>query len=697
MPKITISEEDLTIKNDIDVTANTIYIPGISMREVSKPTTYTDVASFVNDYGELPYVFADDQHVSNYAHNDSIVVAQGNYEKSYIYAIELLQAGLSVCYHNIICLKDFITYLPVSDDVLPLTKETAKKYFLITPVGTTITEDNYRDFVIAKAGTDSFVYPKTFDATMTYYKVETSEIYIGARELPSGTILYKINDEDVLDNYYIQLAGVVAQGYLQIEDAYGTSFQVGSYNSADNTWTAVTDIANADYTLLKSGNFSYNVVGTIPYADADNTLGLPAGNRFQVKLSLDGVTSKSDLPQDETIAWVSNSLINGYNEYTASAFEADGSLIVVSNVPANKHIIVKIKWNGDDTKTYTYVFNCTTAILTPDDTTTAVRPTGQSTYATIIDKWEYNVKFITTGGYPTIPNSENESTYQIMNNMLTVAAIRGDAVSLIDGGYGENALDLYKNINLGITDFEKYTIEGGGTYFGIKLPEGRKHESTLKYGALISPSGIYKLYSSLVNYEIDDIQLPGSFGYLSCLANTIGKLKEPNYIAIAGITRGYVYNLKSLDSETTGAEADAVQERTKDLISLNPIVKVQNYGYCIWGNRTMFPNPLADLVASSFLNIRVLSADVKKIIYDACQKLTFETNSIELWLKFRTQIEPLLNKMISDGVLEKFEIARLETTKKATLAVYVKLYTIYAVEDFEITVGLTDSTVEQVG
>ena len=89
-----------------------------------------------------------------------------------------------------------------------------------------------------------------------------------------------------------------------------------------------------------------------------------------------------------------------------------------------------------------------------------------------------------------------------------------------------------------------------------------------------------------------------------------------------------------------------------------------------------------------------MAADVKKIIYAACQDLTFETNNLELWLKFKSKIEPTLEQMVANGALERYELTRLANTEKATLSVYVKLVTQYAVEDFDVTVGLTDSTVE---
>lgn len=340
-----------------------------------------------------------------------------------------------------------------------------------------------------------------------------------------------------------------------------------------------------------------------------------------------------------------------------------------------------------------------------------------SSYQVLLDKWTYNVKYITTGGYPTIlkeqktvtgDNSEAQITitqdYSLLQTVAMGSAIRGDSISLIDSPYKEDVLTTFNNINENITKKDlgetgNYYIKGTQSNkcnLKFTLDKKRKGESTLKYGTIIGPSGSYAIPDSLLtSLGITNISMPGSFGYLLSLSNSINTYKNPDYLAIAGVIRGKVPNLIQLDTETTGAQADSVQIRDGDKICINPIIKVQNYGYCIWGNRTLFPNlDINDLSASSFLNIRVMCADVKKVTFAACQKLTFETNTTELWLKFKAEVEPLLEKMVSNGALENYELSKLVSDQKATLTANIKLVTQYAVEDFDITFNLTDSTVE---
>ena len=179
--------------------------------------------------------------------------------------------------------------------------------------------------------------------------------------------------------------------------------------------------------------------------------------------------------------------------------------------------------------------------------------------------------------------------------------------------------------------------------------------------------------------------LPASFAYLLSLSNSIKT--NANWYAVAGVTRGLVPNLLSVDQNITGAMAEELQ--SKDGISINPIVMIKPYGYCIWGNRTLNKNE--GLVASSFLNIRALTNDVKKVVYETARKLTFELNSDILWLNFKAEIEPTLDKMVSGNGLTNYKILRKATNKRATIEAVIRLYAVEAIEDWDITIELADN------
>jgi hypothetical protein len=97
------------------------------------------------------------------------------------------------------------------------------------------------------------------------------------------------------------------------------------------------------------------------------------------------------------------------------------------------------------------------------------------------------------------------------------------------------------------------------------------------------------------------------------------------------------------------------------------------------------------LTASSFLNIRQLCCDIKKTLYRAARRFTFEPNSDTLWINFKGAITPLLEEMKTNQGIRGYKIVKEATDQKATLKAVVKIIPIEAVEDFDLTVELSDS------
>jgi hypothetical protein len=95
-----------------------------------------------------------------------------------------------------------------------------------------------------------------------------------------------------------------------------------------------------------------------------------------------------------------------------------------------------------------------------------------------------------------------------------------------------------------------------------------------------------------------------------------------------------------------------------------------------------------------------LICDIKKVAYTAAKSLLFEQNTEILWNKFKTQLTPTLDKMVHGYGLSSYKIIKA-TTKydgtplaKGEIAAVIRIVPVYAVEDFEITVVMTDEGVE---
>ena len=75
------------------------------------------------------------------------------------------------------------------------------------------------------------------------------------------------------------------------------------------------------------------------------------------------------------------------------------------------------------------------------------------------------------------------------------------------------------------------------------------------------------------------------------------------------------------------------------------------------------------------------------------KRLMFEQNSDILWINFKAGITPLLDQMVSGQGLTGYKIIKGKTSEKGKVVATIRLYPIYAVEDFEITVAISDEEV----
>lgn len=276
-----------------------------------------------------------------------------------------------------------------------------------------------------------------------------------------------------------------------------------------------------------------------------------------------------------------------------------------------------------------------------------------------------SLKFVTTGAYPSF-----ETTADIDAKLLAVASERGDCVALIDH----------------IPDSKRELISGNSV---IKAVEDKNYTNP-EYGAMFTPAGIY------TNQLTQNIVMVASFGYI--MAYAVSVQNNPTWLAAAGAQRGKVSNLvKELaKGKLTDAVIDAYQAR-KGKASINPITEIKPYGELVWGNRTLKNNQAeGGLTAQSFLNIRSLLCDLKKVIYTTCRGLTFEQNSDILWINFKAGITPLLDQMVNGNGLRDYEIKRKKSDVKGQLKATIRLYAIEAVEDFDITIELSDAEVTTV-
>ena len=293
---------------------------------------------------------------------------------------------------------------------------------------------------------------------------------------------------------------------------------------------------------------------------------------------------------------------------------------------------------------------------------------------------EYDVKYLTTGGYPVFEYGSNN----IVTAMLNLASHRGDCVAFIDHTDNEGRT---ANVN-----------EAASVYAKVKSLSATLFKDKGDFGAMFTPWNTYNRITSdritTTETNTDPIRLPASFAYLKCLASSIKT--NANWLAIAGVTRGLVSDLSTNGVTTNIPNGAADYMQPREGVAINAITNINPYGYTIWGNRTL-KNNVENLTATSFLNIRNLTSDVKKQVYKVAKRLTFEQNNEILWVNFKSGITPLLERMLTGYGISNYKIVRDTTSEhqneKATVCAKIILYPVYAVEDFYITVIMSDDDV----
>lgn len=298
-------------------------------------------------------------------------------------------------------------------------------------------------------------------------------------------------------------------------------------------------------------------------------------------------------------------------------------------------------------------------------------------YNRFADRGDYQIKLLTSGAYPSFEYNSSS----IVKRMITAAATRGDCIALIDHTNNPNrkldsddSSSVYSSINT-------YVDENPIAVTRNLIDGSTLTEDGYSYGAMFTPHAVF-------GTNFSNQIMPASFGYLLALAKSIQS--NPNYLAIAGVTRGLLKNnIVGLTQNITNVICNEYQNQNG--VSINSITNIKPYGYAIWSNRTLRKNN-GYLNALSLLNLRMLTTDIKKVTYSACQKYTFENNSDILWLNFKSSIDPTLAKMLTNNALSGYQILKLTSDRKGVLGAKINLIPIEPVEDWYVELELTDGT-----
>lgn len=217
------------------------------------------------------------------------------------------------------------------------------------------------------------------------------------------------------------------------------------------------------------------------------------------------------------------------------------------------------------------------------------------------------------------------------------------------------------------------------------------------YCAMTVPSVYYDMSGTPEKF-------PGAFHYLACFMNSL-RNGFSEWYAAAGYTRGVCgYSIDHTSVKLGEIAINALEPRftvdgegkVQPKFACNVIANFRG-SYYLWGNRTAEALKTeasgGDLKAQHFLNIRQLCTTLKKQLYVACRRFTFDPNSDTLWFNFVNAIAPTLDRMKADQGIRDYKILKVieSNPKKATMKAKIRIIPIEAVEDFDIDVSLEDS------
>lgn len=235
-------------------------------------------------------------------------------------------------------------------------------------------------------------------------------------------------------------------------------------------------------------------------------------------------------------------------------------------------------------------------------------------YKAFTDPYLFDFDFVTSGGYvPTLDENSATTTptnlTKLHKTMVELCETRKDCIALIDVCFGWDA------------------------------------DTTIHYasGFNTSYSAIYAPWCSFVStISSKTIYMPPSLIFLKAILYGMQTQTESElWYVPAGVSRASTPFVVSPEYEIGSTTLNEFQNDND--YKVNPIMRLRNYGYCVYGNSTSLQSvPGLPHSALESMNVRLISNVIKKRIFEVCCGLSFDYNNSELWLKFYTQMDETL-------------------------------------------------------
>ena len=702
MPKIEINEYDETRQAALAETTDVVYVPGfvnVNSEDLNQdgeykgikqytPTLFTEVTTFENACGKIGVRFEEDQLYSSVASIlpdgseggfdqdavpfNGVMFNAGEYDPGYIMAKELLASGLPVLFERVnpdkalsnpistepdnwaVVFNEYVHMINIYDRIK---SSTAPLFFFESANGLPKQEETsyFKRTVEVNENGDitgwKFISVDSGDVN-TDSNGNVVDITGQKKEEDNSVYFYK--KPDAPKYFWFKPTTLKADGEDPFDagkDVETPAFESGKYYDATDVVPYFSAIEGNDWKTLGKvpGNIVYEKIELNGEADGGKDYFKKDGNDYIISLK-----------------WVQDYAGQDFRVYVKTQVDATST------------------WDASDDQVYFKKLSGTTIKDMYNALSSMVYDTSQQDR--LVDKGNYSIKYITSGGYPVYEYNNGE----LVTKMKRLAYERGDCVALIDHTFMPE-----RNMNIDQPDSLYNAVTHDASF--TSSPES-------SYAAMFTPWCKYtRITSDVVSSNSDvtpvtEIKMPASFAYLTSLADSIKTYA--NWMAVAGVTRGMVQHLASdgIITDIPNGVADKMSTEDNSGIYINPITNVRPYGNVIWGNRTLLKNEdKTSTQATSFLSIRNLISDIKKLCYTVCRRLTFEPNSNQLWTNIQAGIMPTLDRMQSGYGISGYQLAinkeHPEYGRHATFCFKIILYPVYPVERFYVNVILRDNEV----
>ena len=331
---------------------------------------------------------------------------------------------------------------------------------------------------------------------------------------------------------------------------------------------------------------------------------------------------------------VENTTFTANTALDLSSVSDPGTIVVIATETSTGN---EVTYTEKDNKLYngsTQVGTVTQGSISTTTTVTKITITATGINSSIVVKYNDMAKAKTAVAKVPI-NAESGYAYYtsvtpIHESMRNLVNTRQDCIALFDVpyNYDKNAIVDYSYI------------------------------LNTSYGTIHNP-WCYVNSPDIAGQEI--LMAPSYIFLYTFLSNLINNVESQKWFPPAGVERATARVVTRPYYEIGSV---ILNDWQNDNISrVNPIMKLKQYGYVIYGQYTTLP--AIDLYTHSALeslNVRLISNVVKKKIFDTCLNLAFEPNTSALWLKFFAQLDPFLRYMKYNDGLYDYRIVMDEST-----------------------------------